>query len=198
MAGDAETGVCLMWMARTMDAGDVIACAATPMTPEDTGGTLTERLSHLSADLLLAWLPALADGTAPRHPQDPAQVTFAPPIRKEEREIDWSQPGETIALLVRALAPTPAAVSTFRSEPLKILFAQPCPWTGGAPGAVVEIRENAGPVVAAGKGERVAHHRAARGANAQCPARNFSAAGAWKSVSASESNAPFPNHAKNV
>lgn len=155
MAGEERTGVCLMWMVREMDAGDVIACAETPILPEDNAGTLSERLSALAAKLLIEWLPALARGEAPRHPQDPSQVTFAPPIRKEEREIDWSQPANVIRNKIRGLAPAPAAVTTFRGQPLKVLAAEAAtisPQHAGEPGEVVEINRLAGPVVAAGQG----------------------------------------------
>ena len=155
MVGEERTGVCLMWMAREMDAGDVIACAETPIQPEDTAGTLSERLSGLAAKLLIFWLPALARGETPRHPQDPSLVTFAPAIRKEEREIDWSQPAEEIWRQIRGLAPAPAAVTAFHGQPLKVLAAKVAtisPERAGEPGEIVEISETAGPVVAAGQG----------------------------------------------
>jgi len=155
MAGEERTGVCLMWMAREMDAGDVIACAETPIFPEDTAGTLSERLAALAAKLLIDWLPALAQDQAPHHPQDPSQVTFAPPIRKEEREIDWSQPAAVIWRQIRGLAPAPSAVSTFRGQPLKVLAAEIAtisPGRAGEPGEIVEINVTAGPVVATGQG----------------------------------------------
>jgi len=149
MAGEAETGVCLMWMVRQMDAGDVIACAATPITAEDTGGTVTQRLSVMAADLLLAWLPAIAAGNVPRAPQDPTCVTFAPAIAKEEREIIWSQTTLESWRRIRALAPAPAAVTTFRAQPVKILAARPVSTAvAGKPGEIVEISTQVGPVVA--------------------------------------------------
>ncbi|MHB9107288.1 MAG: methionyl-tRNA formyltransferase [Armatimonadota bacterium] len=156
MAGEERTGVCLMWMVREMDAGDVIACAETPILPEDNAGTLSERLSAQAAALLIDWLPALARGEAPHHPQDPSQVTFAPAIRKEERDIDWSQPAEAIWRQIRALAPAPAAITTFRKQPLKVLAAEVTKRIStehaGIPGEIVEIQGTAGPVVATGDG----------------------------------------------
>ena len=155
MAGDEKTGVCLMWMVRQMDAGDVIACAETPIAPEDTGGTLMERLSVLAADLLLAWLPAIEQGTAPRTPQDPDLVTFASAIGKKERDIIWSQPAVASWRRIRALAPSPAAVTTFRGQPVKILAAQPdnrMPSRMEKPGEIVDIIAPTGPLVATGDG----------------------------------------------
>jgi len=156
MAGDEHTGVCLMWMAREMDAGDLIACAETPIFPEDNAGTLTERLAALAAELLIAWLPAIERGEAPHIPQDPSRVTFAPAIRKEEREIVWSQPAEVTWRQIRALAPAPGTVTSFRGQPLKILAAQVAQTIpsgrGGEPGEIVEIFSTVGPVIATGDG----------------------------------------------
>jgi methionyl-tRNA formyltransferase len=156
MSGEERTGVCLMWMVREMDAGDLIACAETPILPEDNAGTLAGRLSALAAGLLLAWLPAIERGEAPCIPQDPSQATFAPAIRKDEREIVWAQPAEVIERQIRALAPDPAAVTIFRGQPLKVLAARvkhtfPVR-LAGEPGEVVEIVLTDGPVVAAGTG----------------------------------------------
>jgi methionyl-tRNA formyltransferase len=149
--GDTITGVCLMWMVRAMDAGDVIACAETPIMPEDTGGSLSERLSMLAADLLVTWLPALADGTAPHLPQDSTLVTLAPVIRKEERVVDWTQPAEAIWRQIRALAPTPAAMTLFREQPLKLLAAWPLEGSG-TPGAILSDDPRIGLRVGTGDG----------------------------------------------
>ncbi len=143
LQGDTETGVCLMWMVRAMDAGDVIACEAIPIQPEDTAGTLMERLAVLAATLLLRWLPALACDEAPRLAQNPAQVTFAPPIRKEERDIDWTQPAEAIWRHIRALAPTPGATTQWRGQPVKVLAAMPVEGPAGIPGTIVEGKHTA-------------------------------------------------------
>ncbi|HEY3375879.1 MAG TPA: methionyl-tRNA formyltransferase [Armatimonadota bacterium] len=155
--GETTTGVCLMWMARAMDAGDIIACADEPIAASDTAGTLSERLSLKAAALLLAWLSALASGSAPRQPQDPSLVTFAPPIRKEERVIDWTRPAEVIWRQIRALAPTPAAVTTFRGSSVKLFASQPLATIStreeGEPGGIVESNPKLGLYVATGAGD---------------------------------------------
>ena len=153
LTGEETTGVCLMWMARAMDAGDVIDCRSTPILPEDDYGTLSDRLAALAAELLLAWLPALAAGEAPHHPQDPAAVTLAPMLRKEEREIDWARPALEIWRQIRAFAPSPGAVSLLHGQPLKILAAIPLPSApAGQPGALVDTTPNTGLIVATGEG----------------------------------------------
>jgi len=151
--GEEQTGVCLMWMAREMDAGDVIDCAATAIAPDDTAGTLGARLADMAVDLLLHWLPAIEHGTAPHLPQEPAEVTFAPIIRKEEREIDWMQSAVQIDRQIRALSPQPVATTAFRGFPVKILQATVVTANGGGePGTVIEARPKVGPIVATGKG----------------------------------------------
>ncbi len=152
--GETATGVCLMWMARAMDAGDVIGCVEVPIRADDTAGSLTALLAEQAAILLLQWLPAIADGTAPHLPQDARAVTFAPLIRKEEREIDWRQPALIIARQVRALFPNPTAVTTFRGTPVKILAVAALsePACTGAPGEILSAEVKHGLVVATGAG----------------------------------------------
>lgn len=152
--GETETGVCLMWMTRAMDAGDIIDCATVPIQPDDTAGSLTETLAEQAAALLLRWLPSLEDGSAPHHPQAPEAVTFAPMIRKEEREIDWRQPAHVIARQVRALYPNPTAVTTFRGAPVKIhaTDALRAPVHAGAPGDILPTEGRQELVLATGDG----------------------------------------------
>lgn len=118
--GDEESGVCLMRMVKEMDAGDVIDCVRERILAEDNAGSLSDRLALRASQLLLKWLPALADGSAPQQPQNTSEVTFAPSINKAERVLDWNQPAVAIWRQIRALAPAPAATSTFRDMPLKI------------------------------------------------------------------------------
>jgi len=155
-AGETQTGICLMWMARAMDAGDVIARIVETISDDDTTGTLTARLAERSAELLLAWLPALASEQAPREPQDATAATFAPPIGKEERVIDWQQPAKAIVCQVRALSPTPGAVTTFREQPMKILALEHAEQIffekEGIPGSISEIKTKSELLVMTGAG----------------------------------------------
>lgn len=159
--GEAVSGVCLMWMVRKMDAGDVIACVEEPILPEDHAGSLTEKLARDAAAVLIDWLPALERGDAPHWPQNPDAVTFAPPISKEERMIDWTQPAMSIWQQIRALAPAPSAVTMFRGTPLKILEAQLLVGDdvqkyalalAGQPGSIVENQTKSGLNVVTGDG----------------------------------------------
>lgn len=126
MAGETETGVTLMYMAARLDAGDIILQQAAAITAEDDFGSLHDRLATLGADLQLKGLKLLEAGKAPRMPQDDSLATFAPPLTREEEEIDWSRSAERIHSLVRALAPLPGAFTHFRGMRLKI-------WKTGTP-----------------------------------------------------------------
>ncbi|WP_235805380.1 methionyl-tRNA formyltransferase, partial [Latilactobacillus curvatus] len=86
--GDSEIGITIMHMAKKMDAGDMIEQASIPIEASDDTGTLFDKLSYVGRDLLLKTLPSIIDQTAPRTPQDEAQVTFAYNITKEQEQLD--------------------------------------------------------------------------------------------------------------
>ncbi|MEI7832366.1 MAG: methionyl-tRNA formyltransferase [bacterium] len=153
-AGEERTGVTLMWMAKAMDAGDIIATVSTDILPTETGGELYERLAALGAPLLLERLPAILAGTAPHIVQDAAAVTFAPMIKKEERLLDWRNSAIAIMNQVRALAPAPAAYTTIRGIMVKILAVDVENFCtiAGTPGEIVEFEGNKGIYVATGAG----------------------------------------------
>ncbi len=153
-AGDLCTGVTLMWMARAMDAGDIIATVFTDILPTETGGELYERLAALGSPLLLHWLPAIFAGTAPHLVQDAAAATLAPMIKKEERLLDWRISSIAIMNQVRALAPAPAAYTNIRGIMVKILAVEVADFfeIAGEPGFIVEISNSGGLCVATGDG----------------------------------------------
>lgn len=150
LAGDAETGVCLMQMDAGLDTGALLACERTPITPDDTGGTLHDRLAALGADLLVAALPRLASGTLRATPQPQHGVTYAPKIAKREARIDWRRPAAELERQVRAFNPAPGAVADWRGVEIKIWSAAVVP-ASGAPGTVLEVAAS-GIVVACGAG----------------------------------------------
>ncbi|MCX8097397.1 MAG: methionyl-tRNA formyltransferase [Casimicrobiaceae bacterium] len=121
LAGDVETGVSVMQMEAGLDTGPVLAVARTPIGPEDTAGSLHERLAELGAATLISVLEAIARGERlEAQPQPSEGVTYAAKIRPEEARIDWSQPAEVIERAVRAFDPRPGAWTTWRGEKLKV------------------------------------------------------------------------------
>jgi len=117
LQGDTQTGVTLIRMTPQLDAGDILAQEAMPIEPDDSTGSLEARLAELGARLLVEWLQRLHRGNLPPPlPQDPAQATRAPKIRKSFGLIDWSQSPEYLERFVRAMQPWPTAY-TFLHQP---------------------------------------------------------------------------------
>lgn len=152
LAGDEETGVTIMLMDEGMDTGPILAQTAIPIRPDDTTGSLGERLSVLGAELLLATLPAWLAGEIQPRPQDDAQATVCKLLRKEDGQLDWSLPAVELERRVRAYNPWPGAYTMWRGRQLKILRAAALPeWRGPqTPGQVISLPEGAG--VSTGRG----------------------------------------------
>jgi methionyl-tRNA formyltransferase len=120
LAGDSETGVTIMRMDAGVDTGDILAQRTEPILPEDTAGTLSERLSILGAQLLIETLPGYLDRSISPQPQDPSQATLAPMLKKEDGQLDFTQPAESLARRVRAFAPWPGTFTFWQEQVLKV------------------------------------------------------------------------------
>jgi methionyl-tRNA formyltransferase len=147
LAGDAATGVSIMRMEETLDTGPVLLQQSVPIAPDDTAGSLHDKLARLGARLLIE---ALAIDPEPRA-QDPGEATYAPRIEKGESAIDWRRPANEIERKVRAFHPTPGAQSAIDGTPIKIWRAHVEPVRAGEPGSVQEAGAD-GIVVACGEG----------------------------------------------
>ena len=145
MAGDAETGVCIMAMEAGLDTGPVLLRGAIPIGPNDSAGDLHDRLSTLGAGLIVEALDRLDDLVA--EPQPEAGVTYAEKIDKAEARIDWTRPAAEIDRMIRGLAPYPGAWTMIDGERVKLLLAEPAVGAG-APGLVLD----AAPTIACGSG----------------------------------------------
>jgi methionyl-tRNA formyltransferase len=120
-AGDAETGVCLMQMEKGLDTGPVLLSLATPITADDTGGSLHDRLAALGAEVLGDGLKLLRAGMRPIAQPQPAEgVTYARKLDKAEARLDWSRPARELADRVRAFNPWPVAEAELAGERLRI------------------------------------------------------------------------------
>jgi len=150
LAGDAVTGVTIMAMNEEMDAGDILLQRETPIAPDDTGGTLGERLARLGAAAIGEAIDGLQAGTLRPVPQPAAGVTFAPRIEREHCRLDWRRTAIELERQVRALAPSPSAFTTLGGKLLKVHRAALATGTGPA-GQVVAAGPD-GLVVAAGTG----------------------------------------------
>ncbi len=109
--GDKVTGVTTMYIASELDAGDIIYTAETEIGEFETSGELFERLRLLGAELLSRTVRDLEAGIAPRIPQDAAQATFAPQLRKDMSAIDWTKSPREIVKWVCGMNPWPIATT---------------------------------------------------------------------------------------
>lgn len=108
-AGDPETGVQVMAMEVGLDTGGIYATARTPIAPDDTTGTLHDRLANLGAALMVESLPKIVAGTLPCIPQAQEGITYAAKIDRAETKIDWAKPADVLDRAIRAFSPFPGA-----------------------------------------------------------------------------------------
>lgn len=119
-AGDDKTGVCLMQMDPGLDTGPVIACRAIPIKESDTSESLHNSLSQLGRALIIEELPRFLDGERMPIPQPEKGVTLAPPLRKEDGELQFDRAGVELERMIRAFVPWPGTFVHFNGSTLKI------------------------------------------------------------------------------
>ncbi|WP_295585238.1 methionyl-tRNA formyltransferase [uncultured Oscillibacter sp.] len=135
--GETETGVSIMYMAKELDAGDVILQVSTPIGEDEDALSLTGRLAELGAGALSEAVRALADGTASRTPQDERLQSYASMLSREMSPIDWSRPARAISCQVRGLIPWPCATAELAGQRFKIYKTAPGRSTEKAPGTIL-------------------------------------------------------------
>lgn len=122
MAGDSESGVCIMQMDAGLDTGPVRLRKALDIAPNETTGSLHDRLSALGAEAIIDTLARLDD--LPPEPQSDTGVTYAEKIDKAEARVDWTKSAEEVSRLIRGLSPLPGAWCEMAGERVKLLDAQ--------------------------------------------------------------------------
>jgi methionyl-tRNA formyltransferase len=118
--GDDVTGASTFAIVSELDAGPVYGVLTEPVRPDDTTGTLLDRLSHSGAELLVATLDGIEDGTVQAVPQPPEGVSFAPKINPADARVDWKLPAHVVDRLIRACTPDPGAWTELDGVRLKI------------------------------------------------------------------------------
>jgi len=118
--GDAETGVTIMQMDQGLDTGPVLLTKRCPITSEDNGGSVHDRLSAIGAEALMEAIPGVASGTLIGQPQDETRACYAPKVEKNEAWIDWNRPALEIDRLIRAFNPWPVAQTALDGEVVRI------------------------------------------------------------------------------
>ncbi len=141
--GDAVTGVTIMRMDVGLDTGDMIAKAEVAITPEDTGGSLFDRLAETGAKLCVDTIPSIVDGTAVYTPQDEQAATKVGQISKKDGLIDFTRSAAAIECQIRGLNPWPSAYTSLAGKTLKIWSAQVSDrQTEAQPGTVVLVEKD--------------------------------------------------------
>jgi methionyl-tRNA formyltransferase len=152
--GATETGITTMLMNEGMDTGDMLLKTSTPINLTDNALHIAEILSRQGAEILLETLFKLAAGEITPIPQEEAQASYAPLIKKEDYEINWQRASLEIHNQVRGFYPN--CFSSFRGQNLKITATLPLeadlPPNLGKVGEIVALRKNQGPVVQTGQG----------------------------------------------
>lgn len=118
--GDRYTGVTVMYMAKQMDAGDIISQKSTLIQEDETLDSLYERLSYIGRDLLIDTLPSIINGTNKRIKQKEEEVTFGYNITKEEEKINFNDTSSNIHNKIRGLSSIPGAYTTFNDKRMKV------------------------------------------------------------------------------
>jgi methionyl-tRNA formyltransferase len=157
MSGDSETGVTIMRVVKSLDAGAMISVVRVPIGQDDTTTIVESVLAIRGAELLVQTLDAIEAGTAVETPQDESLVTYAPKIAKTEGVVDWSRPAAQIHNQIRGLWPWPHAFS-YLSGVRHILHrsrhSTQSP-QGAAPGTIVLASVLDGLHVACGEGTAI-------------------------------------------
>lgn len=153
MAGDAVTGINVMRMDAGLDTGAIVDAVDVPVTPRETAGTLTTKLSTAGAALIVATLERLArDGALPATPQPADGVTYAAKIERADAAIDWARSAIVIDRFIRALDPAPGAYAQWATESVKVWGAEPVAASSASPPGTVLAVHADGFDVACGEG----------------------------------------------
>lgn len=152
LAGDEKTGLTIMRMDPGVDTGPILNQAEIPISPDDTAGTLSNKMCSVGADLLIKTLPGYLRGEITPIPQDSlaGAPTYAPLLKKEDGMLDFSQPALNLARRVRAFNPWPGAFVLREGQILKIHRAHPVGGQNDMPGRTISWNQL--PAIGTGEG----------------------------------------------
>jgi methionyl-tRNA formyltransferase len=139
--GERRTGITIIKMDEGMDTGDILLAQEVKIGADDTAQSLHDTLAQVGANLIIKAMDQLNRGTLRPIPQDHREATYAPPLKKEDGLIDWSQDAHDILNRIRKFNPLPEAFTYLKRLRLKILSAKII---------TAEVRERAGKVVQSG------------------------------------------------
>jgi methionyl-tRNA formyltransferase len=122
--GETTTGMTIMRLDEGVDSGDILLQEPLPIDPEENFGSLHDRLAEVGARMLYRTIGMIADQSIRPIPQNHAEATLAPRIKKEDCLIDWNQSVKDVLSLIRGLSPTPGAYTHLEGKKLKIYAAR--------------------------------------------------------------------------
>ncbi|HYK75259.1 MAG TPA: methionyl-tRNA formyltransferase [Pseudoneobacillus sp.] len=141
--GKDKTGITIMYMAEKLDAGDILTNVEVPIEERDTVGSLHDKLSAAGSNLLSETLPKLLNGELTPIPQNDAEASFAPNIKREQERIDWSKTGEEIYNQIRGLNPWPVAYTELEGAVLKVWWGEKYSTNITAePGTIISLEDD--------------------------------------------------------
>lgn len=149
--GETVTGDTIMYMAKELDAGDIIRCAETAIDPDEDAQELTARLAELGAKTLVEVVADMGRGTVTRTPQDHSRSTYAPMLDKTLSPMDFKRSALTLHNQVRGLIPWPCATMDLQGKTVKVFRTQVGEETSAVPGTIVAA-DKRGIAVACGDG----------------------------------------------
>ena len=151
--GETEAGVTIMQMDAGLDTGDMLLPAATEMLPDESYGSLHDRLAKIGGEAIVKALDLLVKGELKGEPQPAEGFTYAPMIQTADCKIDFSKSAKEVSQAIRAYDPAPGAFATLGGEKMKLFGASLEQEEGscGAPGAIIK-NDKKGIVVACGQG----------------------------------------------
>jgi methionyl-tRNA formyltransferase len=139
--GETETGITIMRIDAGLDTGDMVLKWATGIGADETAPALSERLATAGATLLLEALKRIEGGTAIYEPQNNAEATYAPILKKEDGRINWSLGAKRIYNRLRGFTPWPGAYSSLRGKTLQIWCAAPHEDGAGAEPGIIQVKD---------------------------------------------------------
>lgn len=151
-AGDAQTGITLMQMDEGLDTGAMLSSRRIAITPDETGGTLHDKLADAGASLLLDTLPQIEQRTLAPIPQNHSNASYAHKLTKKEAQLDWEQPAQVLNQQIRAFNPWPVAYTQAGDTRIRIWgCAESAAPTTSPAGTIIGI-DKSGITIATGSG----------------------------------------------
>jgi methionyl-tRNA formyltransferase len=139
LAGDGVTGTSIMLIDKNIDSGPILAQRKVPIEPSDTTQSLTEKLAHISADLLMETLPGWLSRSITPRSQKHEDATYTKMLNKEDGALDWQLPAVELWRKVRAYYPWPVAFTSWNDKGIRILEALPQSGQLDKPGRVLDL-----------------------------------------------------------